>query len=141
PVLLRATEGFTQSIRGLARTVLPLISSLIVTSSLSDRKWRGIGWQGCETLGDSAHLYVYAQRTPDGRIAIGGRGVPYRFGSRTDAQGEIARSTVAGLRSKLAQMLPPAGEIPIDHAWSGVLGVARDWCPTVAADRLSGIAW
>ena len=46
--------------------------------------------QAREVLGDAAHVYVYLQRTADGRIAIGGRGVPYRFGSRTDGRGATA---------------------------------------------------
>jgi hypothetical protein len=31
--------------------------------------------------------------------------------------------------------------VPIEHAWSGVLGVARDWCVSVDADHRSGLAW
>ncbi len=37
------------------------------------RLWDSIGWDGCETLGDLAHGFFYAQRTADDRIAIGGR--------------------------------------------------------------------
>ena len=54
-----------------------------------------IGWQGRETLGDTAHGFFYAQRTADDRIAIGGRGVPYRFGSRTDRDGAVSEATIA----------------------------------------------
>jgi glycine/D-amino acid oxidase-like deaminating enzyme len=92
-------------------------------------------------MGDGANAYVYLQRTADGRIAIGGRGRPYRFGSRTDVAGETARSTIAALREKLVSMFPAAANAEIDHAWSGVLGVPRDWCVSVNADADSGIAW
>ncbi|SCK50015.1 hypothetical protein YW7DRAFT_04492 [Streptomyces sp. AmelKG-E11A] len=27
------------------------------------------------------------------------------------------------------------------HAWSGVLGVPRDWCATVTLDRATGLGW
>ena len=37
-------------------------------------------------------------------------------------------------------MFPTAGALPIAHAWSGVLGVPRDWCVSVAADPRSGLA-
>jgi|HubBroStandDraft_6_1064221.scaffolds.fasta_scaffold504156_2 hypothetical protein len=30
---------------------------------------------------------------------------------------------------------------PIDHAWSGVLGVPRDWCVSINADPRTGLAW
>src|SRR5436190_4544601 len=136
-----ATEGYTASLRGRRRALVPLNSSMIITEPLTPGAWEQIGWQAHEVMSDHAHVYVYLQRTADGRIAIGGRGVPYRFASRTGGEGEIAPATVAGLQRKLAQMLPPAGDAAIAHAWSGVLGVARDWCPAVAADRSSGIAW
>src|SRR5207344_566410 len=54
----------------------------VVTAPLPAGSWADIGWGGREVLGDAAHAYVYAQRTADDRIALGGRGVPYRFGSR-----------------------------------------------------------
>ena len=88
--VVRATEGYTASLRGLRRALVPMNSSMIVTEPLGADVWREIGWEGREVLGDGAHVYVYLQRTADGRIAIGGRGVPYRFGSRTDGRGETA---------------------------------------------------
>ena len=84
-----ATEGYTARIPGLRRSLLPLGSSMIVTERLSDEHWRELGWEACETLLDGAHVYSYSQRTADGRIAIGGRGVPYRFGSGVDAERRV----------------------------------------------------
>jgi hypothetical protein len=46
-------------------------SSMIVTAALADAVWDEIGWREGETLGDSAHTFMYAQRTADNRIAIG----------------------------------------------------------------------
>lgn len=92
-------------------------------------------------IGDGAHVFVYLQRTEDGRIAIGGRGVPYRYGSRTDGAGATATATIAGLCAGLRAMFPAAATVEIEHAWSGVLGVPRDWCVSVAADPRSGLAW
>jgi glycine/D-amino acid oxidase-like deaminating enzyme len=86
-------------------------------------------------------VFVYLQRTADGRIAIGGRGVPYRFGSRTDGRGETARATIEGLHERLVAMFPAVASAAVDHAWSGVLGVPRDWCVSVVADERSGLAW
>ncbi|NUR84954.1 MAG: FAD-dependent oxidoreductase, partial [Nonomuraea sp.] len=85
--VIRATEGFTASLAGQHRQWLPMNSSMIVTEPLPAEVWKHIGWAGGELLGDQAHAYIYAQRTADDRIAIGGRGVPYRFGSRTDDRG------------------------------------------------------
>ena len=89
-----------------------------------------------------AHAYMYAQRTADDRIALGGRGVPYRFGSRTDNDGR----TAAGDRSRRYARSSSASSrrspgVAVDHAWSGVLGVPRDWCATVTLDRSTGLGW
>jgi glycine/D-amino acid oxidase-like deaminating enzyme len=139
--VLRATEGFTAGIKGLKRSWLPMNSSMIVSAPLPDSAWDEIGWEGLETLGDLAHAYCYAQRTADGRIAIGGRGVPYRFGSQVDNDGSTQPQTIDALREILVRLFPATATVPIDHAWSGVLGVPRDWCSTVGLDRDTGLGW
>ena len=139
--VVRATEGFTTSLKGLHRTWLPMNSSLIATEPLAASVWENIGWSGQETLGDMAHAYMYAQRTSDDRIAIGGRGVPYRFGSQTDADGQTPQATIDALREILVRFFPATATARIDHAWSGVLGVPRDWAATVGLDPQTGLAW
>ncbi|MFJ7422139.1 NAD(P)/FAD-dependent oxidoreductase [Streptomyces uncialis] len=141
PYVLRCTEGFTASLKGQRRTWLPMNSSMITTEPLTEEQWESVGWAGRETLGDMAHAYVYAQRTADGRIALGGRGVPYRFGSRTDNDGGTQRATARELRSVLTRFFPQLAGVGIAHAWSGVLGVPRDWCATVTLDRATGLGW
>jgi glycine/D-amino acid oxidase-like deaminating enzyme len=138
---IRATEGYTARLPGLRRTWLPMNSSMIATAPLPASAWEEIGWAGQETLGDDAHAYLYAQRTADGRIALGGRGVPYRYASRTDVDGATAPSTVADLTGLLHSLFPATRAVVIDHAWSGVLGVPRDWCATVGLDRETGLGW
>ncbi|MCZ0988525.1 NAD(P)/FAD-dependent oxidoreductase [Streptomyces diastatochromogenes] len=141
PYILRCTEGFTASLKGQRRTWLPMNSSMIATEPLTDEQWAAIGWDGRETLGDMAHAYMYAQRTADGRIALGGRGVPYRFGSRTDNDGRTQPETIEALREILTRFFPALAGLRIEHAWSGVLGVPRDWCATVTLDRATGLGW
>ncbi|MFI8198815.1 NAD(P)/FAD-dependent oxidoreductase [Streptomyces sp. NPDC085942] len=141
PYVLRCTEGFTASLKGQKRTWLPMNSSMIVTEPLPARIWDTIGWEGRETLGDMAHAYFYAQRTADDRIALGGRGHPYRFGSATDDDGRTRPATVTALRDLMVRLFPTTAGVHIDHAWSGVLGVPRDWCTTVTLDRSTGLGW
>ncbi|WP_031056284.1 MULTISPECIES: NAD(P)/FAD-dependent oxidoreductase [Streptomyces] len=141
PYVLRCTEGFTAALKGQKRTWLPMNSSMIATEPLTDEQWAAIGWEGRQTLGDMAHAYMYAQRTADGRIALGGRGVPYRFGSRTDNDGRTQAGTVEALREILVAFFPMLAGTRVAHAWSGVLGVPRDWCASVTLDRSTGIGW
>ncbi len=139
--VLRATEGFTANLAGEHRTWLPMNSSMIVTEPLPARVWESIGWAHGDTLGDFAHVYMYAQRTADDRIAFGGRGIPYRFGSAVDTDGSTQPSAIAGLAALLRRFFPAAAGAAIDHAWSGVLGVPRDWSATVTYDHRSGLGY
>ncbi len=141
PIIIRATEGFTPGLPGYERAILPLNSAIIATETLPPSLWDEIGWQGHELLCNTAHTFFYAQRTREGRIAIGGRGTPYRFGSATDRRGRTDPATIALLRRILAGLLPQAAGLKIDHAWCGVLGVPRDWCAGVAYDPGIGIGW
>jgi glycine/D-amino acid oxidase-like deaminating enzyme len=139
--VVRATEGYTASIRGRKRRLLPMNSSMIATDPLTPEALAAIGWDDAETIHDMANAYVYIQRTADDRIALGGRGVPYRYGSRTDRDGEIAPGTVASLERRLRELFPAAAEARVAHGWSGVLGVPRDWRFAVGADPQRRVAW
>lgn len=139
--VIRATEGFTAGLAGERRTWVPMNSSMIVTDPLPASVWDEIGWEHHDTLEDFSHVYSYAQRTADGRIAIGGRGHPYRFASRTDLDGDIPDRTVRHLHDVLCSWFPAVRDVPIAHAWSGVLGVPRNWRATVAYDATTGLGW
>jgi glycine/D-amino acid oxidase-like deaminating enzyme len=139
PIVLRATEGFTAALPGLKRRWLPMNSSMIATEPIPQDIWDTIGWEGRETLGDTAHGFFYAQRTVDDRIAIGGRSVPYRFGSRTDIDGQVPERTIAHLSAVLHSALPQTRDIPVAHAWCGVLAVPRDWEASVTFDQSTGL--
>lgn len=139
PIILRCLEGFTASIRGERRNWLPMNSSMIVTAPLDDQTHQEIGWEKAELLGDYAHAYMYAQRTTDNRIALGGRGIPYRFGSKTDSRGATQQGTIESLTALLHDMFPATREVPVVQAWCGVLGVPRDWCATVGVDLSTGL--
>src|SRR6185436_7825518 len=115
PVVLRCLEGFTASLRGARRRLLPLTSAMVVTEPLPEDVWAAIGWERAELLGDAAHAFVYAQRTADGRIALGGRGT-YRYGSRTDRAGHVERRTAAWLVARVRELFPAAAGAAIEHA-------------------------
>jgi len=138
-IVLRCLEGFTASIQGQRRNWLPMNSSMVVTEPLSQEASDQIGWRRAELLGDYAHGYMYAQRTDDNRIALGGRGIPYRYGSRIDDRGATQEWTITALTALLHDMFPATRPLSIVHAWCGVLGVPRDWTATVDLDRTTGL--
>lgn len=139
--VVRCLEGYTAGLAGQRRTWLPMNSAIVVTEPLTDAQWDEIGWAGCELLGDLAHAYCYAQRTADGRIALGGRGIPYRFGSRTDVDGRTQAWTIESLRATLTGLFPATASTPLAQAWCGVLGVPRDWSASVGLDPATGLGW
>ncbi|MEN4477221.1 FAD-binding oxidoreductase [Mycolicibacterium cosmeticum] len=139
PVVLRCLEGFTASLEGQRRDWLPMNSSMVITAPLPAQASDEIGWRGAELLGDCSHGYMYAQRTADNRIALGGRGIPYRYGSRTDIDGATQDWTVNALTELMHDMFPATRSVPIVHAWCGVLGVPRDWTATVDLDPVTGL--
>jgi len=139
--ILRCTEGFTATLPGLKRDWLPLNSAQIATEPLPAAVWDQIGWNGHEILGDFANAYCYCQRTREGRITVGARGVPYKFGSAIDTSGIPDPETIRRLTAILHRHFPATRAYRVDHAWCGVLGVPRDWCATVGLDPATGIGW
>ena len=129
-VVVLATEAYTADLPGRKRELLPMISSMVITDPLSDDDWYRIGWAGNECMSGAQHMYFYSQRTSDGRIALGGRGVPYLFNSAFDHNGELDTATIEMLTDTV-QGLFPSVPMTFAHAWRGVLGVSRDWSPFV----------
>jgi glycine/D-amino acid oxidase-like deaminating enzyme len=140
-VVVRATEAYTRDLDGLRRELVPLYSLMVATEPLPDDVWDEIGLRDMETFADDRHMVIYGQRTVDGRLAFGGRGAPYRFGSGIDAETEAASKIHDRIVATLRELVPAAGDARITHRWGGVLGVPRDWRPSVGLDRAAGLAW
>jgi glycine/D-amino acid oxidase-like deaminating enzyme len=140
-VVLLATEGYTAGAPGRHRAVLPMYSLMIATEPLADSVWDEIGWQDRETFNDGRHLIIYASRTQDGRIAFGGRGAPYHFGSALADRFERETDVFVALRRSLVDLFPAVRDARITHAWGGPIGIPRDWFSGVRYDRSTGMGW
>jgi len=139
--VLRCTEGYTPQLPGERRTVVPLYSLMIATEPLSAEVWEQIGLRERETFTDGRHLLIYGQRTADGRLAFGGRGAPYHFGSKIRPEFDEERAVFAGLEQTLRSLFPQLGAATITHRWGGPLAVPRDWWASVGHDAASGLGW
>jgi glycine/D-amino acid oxidase-like deaminating enzyme len=140
-VVLRATEAYTAAMKGSRRSMLPLYSLMIATEPLPADFWDGVRWRNGETFGDGRHLIIYAQRTMDDRIAIGGRGAPYHFGSTVKEEHDHKPEVFSELRKVLQKLWPSMGDVKITHQWGGPVGAPRDWYSSVGFDRSTGFAW
>ncbi len=140
-VVVRAAEGYTGSLAGERRTLVPVYSLMVATEPLPDEVWAEIGLGGRETFNDLRHLLIYAQRTADGRLALGGRGAPYHAGSRVRAAYDREPAVFGRLEATVRALFPVLAGARFTHRWGGVLGVPRDWHASVGLDRVSGLAW
>ncbi len=144
--VVRATEGYTPGLEGHARVLAPLYSLIVATEPLPTDIWAEIGLSDRPTFSDERHLIIYGQRTADDRLVFGGRGAPYHYASSISPQFDREERVFAALRATLLDLFPPLRDAPtqtdlFSHAWGGVLGVPRDWMPSVGLDRVTGIAW
>ena len=139
-VVVRATEAFTTRLPGESRSYLPLASHMLATEPLSAETWAEIGWAGCAPIADQHYQFVYAQRTPDGRIALGGRGLTYRFGGVINEADEVQTAIHGRLELALRRLFPAAAAAAVSHRWGGFFAAPRDWSMSVGFDRASGIA-
>ncbi|HEY9484162.1 MAG TPA: FAD-dependent oxidoreductase [Micromonosporaceae bacterium] len=145
-VVVRATEGYTSQLPGLRRAVAPIYSLMIATDPLPASFWDAVGLRARETFGDFRNLIIYGQRTADDRLAFGGRGAPYHFGSKVKPDFDRDARVFAELRRVLADLFPElvaigGGDVPVAASWGGPLGVPRDWYASVGLDRKTGLGW
>ena len=101
---------------------------MIATEPLPGEVWDELGWRDGLLIADRRHLFFYAQRTADGRIAIGGRGAPYRLGSPIDQEHErTPRCGRAWCARCTGTSPPPPGPR------SPITGAGRWACPATGA--------
>jgi glycine/D-amino acid oxidase-like deaminating enzyme len=140
PVVVRATEAFTTRFPGQRRTYLPLASHMLATEPLPPQAWEELGWESCAPIADQHYQFVYAQRTPDGRIALGGRGLTYRLGGAIRESDEAQPAIHGRLEQALRRLFPAAAGARVTHRWGGFFAAPRDWCMSVGYDPRSGLA-
>ncbi len=139
-VVVVATEGYTATLAGQDRTVAPLYSLMVATEPLEASVLEDVRIDKGITFTDGRHLVIYGQRTVDGRIAFGGRGAPYHFGSSIDDSYDRVPAVHDAIGRTLVELFPALDGVAITHRWGGPLGVHRDWYPSVAFDRANGLA-
>lgn len=132
--VIRATEAYTVALDGHRRELLPIWSQMVATEPLDDRTWRSIDWPERAAFSDARSMVIYAQRTADGRIAFGGRGVGYRYGSGLHPPHRAQMRTARRVVETMHSLFPATRDADITHRWGGVLGVPRDWHPSVVVD-------
>ncbi|TDD93442.1 NAD(P)/FAD-dependent oxidoreductase [Actinomadura rubrisoli] len=139
--IVRATEGYTPAPTGARRSLATVHSYMIATEPLPEDVWEAIGWDDHATLADLRLHFTYLQRTGDGRIALGGRGIGNPAGPPGPAHDRapaIHRRLAASLDALFPQL---GGAAAISHRWGGPMAIARDFHPRAGFDRARGLGW
>lgn len=136
--IVRATEGYTDSIKGQRRQLLPLYSMMVATEPLPETVLQDIGLRERETFDDGRRIVIYGQRTQDNRIAFGGR-AGYYFGSKRKPIIPVTDPHFVDVERTLKDLLPILNDYAITHRWGGLMGVPRHWRPSVVFDQKTGV--
>jgi len=119
-----ATNGYTDGLwPGLAQTMLPLNSFQIATAPLTEAQ-RATILPGGACFSDTRRLILYAQRTRDHRLVLGGR-ASFTLADRA-ADYEVLRRVLTGL-------VPELRDTPIEYRWVGRVALTRDYLPHLHA--------
>ena len=132
--VIRAIEAYHEA----TREQIPIYSLMIATEPLPSYLFEEIGIRNRETFAEASHLVTYAQRTADDRLAIGGRGAPYTWGSKRNDESESHERDHQRLRVMAREWFPVLSDFQFTHAWGGAVGVTRDWSPYVRTSKHYG---
>jgi glycine/D-amino acid oxidase-like deaminating enzyme len=135
-----ATEGYTGTIKGLERKLIPVHSMMIATEPLSELQLEQTGLQQRYTFNNLDHLTTYGQLTADRRIAFGCRG-SYLYGSKIKSHFDPADSEFDLIWEVLLKFFPTLRGSRYTHAWGGAMGVSRTLNPAVCFNREKQFGW
>jgi glycine/D-amino acid oxidase-like deaminating enzyme len=138
--IVRATEGYTANMAGHRRDFAPVFSLMIATQVLPESFWQQAKLAQYETFADDRHLIIYGQRTNDDRLAFGGRGAPYHFGSAVEERYDHSRRVFSLLESTLHEIFPYLSGA-VEFSWGGPLAMPRDLSPAVHVNHDTGLAY
>jgi glycine/D-amino acid oxidase-like deaminating enzyme len=112
---------------------------MIATEPLTNATWDEFGVAHGQTFTDYRHLIIYGQRTADNRVAFGGRGARYHWGSAIRPSYDRNDGVFEHLKTALAGLFPQTADARVTHRWGGPLGVPRDWHASVGFDSATRI--
>ena len=137
--VVQAVESFASQMKQTKRSIVPLYSLMVATEPIPAHVWSEIGWSNRETFADGRNMITYAQRTADNRIAFGGRGAPYHFGSRISPKFDGHEKIHDHLRETVRETFPVLSEVKFTHQWGGPIGASRDWHAFANVDHKTGL--
>ncbi|MFZ9222636.1 MAG: NAD(P)/FAD-dependent oxidoreductase [Candidatus Nanopelagicaceae bacterium] len=118
-----ATEAYKRP----SRRQIPIYSLMMATSPLTAEERGMVTDVAGLAFMEALHNVNYAQMTADGRIAIGGRGARYPYGSRLRSSKENKESVHSQISDLLEKWFPQLGQWSVTHRWGGPVAVRWNW--------------
>ncbi len=139
-VVVLAAEAYLSGLAPHQREILPVYSQIMLTAPLTPDQQAAVGWDRRFVMQSLRLTIDYLQITRDHRIAFGGRGSLYHWGSAIKPEWDCTDTTAESLRSQFEDFFPMLADVPFERCWGGVVGVHRDWMPSISFDRSTGLA-
>ncbi len=118
-----ATNGYTGRLTPwLQRCVIPTVSMMIATETLSDDLAHSIIPNG-RMIFDTKLLLFYFRLSPDGKRLL--------FGGRPRSHKRSLRENAVHMHTEMLSVYPQLEGIGIDYAWSGNVGITLDRSPHI----------
>lgn len=105
--------------------VMPIDNYILATAPIGAGRAGGI-IPGGEAVSDSRFVVYYFRPTPDGRLVFGG-GETYSL--------RPPRDLAAFVRRHMLKVYPDLGDVRIEHAWGGTLGITLKRLPFIRRVR------
>ena len=134
-----ALEGYSSSIKGFGRYIIPVQSLIIATEPLSASLWDEIGLNNHEAFCDGSRMVSYGQRSADNRMVFGARG-GYTYGGKPRNDFSLDDAEFRVREELMYDLFPMLKDVKITHGWGGSLGIPRNFAPHAIYDPESGIA-
>jgi glycine/D-amino acid oxidase-like deaminating enzyme len=124
--VLVATNGYTPEdvSKRHAGRLMPALSNIIVTRTLTDSELEAQGWTSHTLAYDSRNLLHYFRLLPDKRFLFGGRG-------GTDASDDGAEPMRQTLTTTFRRLFPAWAGVEITHFWRGFVCLSYDLVPYI----------
>ncbi len=120
PRVVLATNAYTDALwPGLARSVVPVWSTIVATEPLGEARLKGV-MPGGSVLYEAGLNTVYYRVDADGRLLMGGRSVQRPVGGVGHAH---------HLAAYAVHLWPALRDIRWDHVWNGCVAVTQDKLP------------
>lgn len=117
-----ATNGYTKNVGSyFSKRIVPIVSSQIATGPIAQERFDAV-FPKRRVFGNSNRVFFYFRPAPgENRIVWGGRS------NHVARRGSAA--SFRHLARDLVDTFPDLGDVPVSHAWSGLIGYTFDEFP------------